>query len=283
MGLAKASGKKLPMLAKSRLVVQGHKEIGDFRSDSPTASLLAFNLLCSIAASKKWTLAAGDAPNAYLQGGPLQRLLVLMPPKPLPDPALEGKYLVAKSGIYGTRDAGRGFWMKLRRRCHEAGWVSHPLEPALFMKYDGDVLVGLLLTHVDDLLYAGSGPVYDEAMNRLREDFKLKQNERFTFCGKQVFQDKDGSIIVGQGDAARAIDFVEISPSRRKLLAGRCTSEELTEIRRVVGAVGWLARQTRPDLLAATSIHAQSTSDPRVSHLVAANSLIKAARQDADS
>ena len=56
----------------------------------------------------------------------------------------------------------------------------------------------------------------------------------------------------------------------------------MTEIRRVVGAVGWLARQTRPDLLAATSILAQSTSDPRVSHLVAANSLIKAARQDAD-
>ncbi len=75
--------------------------------------------------------------------------------------------------------------MKLRRRCHEAGWVSHPLEPALFMKYDGDALVGLLLTHVDDLLYAGSGPVYDAAMNKLREDFKLKENtERFTFCGK---------------------------------------------------------------------------------------------------
>ncbi len=51
--LAKASGKKLPTLAKSRLVVQGHKAIGDFRSDSPTASLLAFKLFCSIAASKK--------------------------------------------------------------------------------------------------------------------------------------------------------------------------------------------------------------------------------------
>ena len=93
--LARSSGKRLPLLAKSRLVVQGHKEIGDFRCDSPTASLLAFNLLCSIAASKKWTLVAGDAPNAYLQGDPLQRLLVLMPPKPSPDPALKGKYLVA--------------------------------------------------------------------------------------------------------------------------------------------------------------------------------------------
>ena len=33
----------------------------------------------------------------------------------------------------------------------------------------------------------------------------------------QVVQDKDGNITVGQGDAARAIDFVEILPSRRKV------------------------------------------------------------------
>ncbi len=64
--------------------------------------------------------------------------------------------------------------MKLRRRCREAGWISHPLEPALFMKYDGEALAGLLLTHVDDLLYAPSGPVYEEAMSKLREDFRLK-------------------------------------------------------------------------------------------------------------
>ena len=138
-------------------------------------------------------------------------------------------------------------------------------------------------TNASIKFFGGGGGGFNNRRWGLREDFKLKENkERFTFCGKQVFQDKDGSIIVGQADAARAIDFVEILPSRRKLLAARCTSEELTEIRRVVGAVGWLARQTRPDLLAATSILAQSTSDPRVSHLVAANSLIKAARQDAD-
>jgi hypothetical protein len=119
------------LLAKSRLVVHGHKEIGDFRSDSPTASLLAFNLLCSIAASKRWSMLAGYSPNAYLQGDPLERLLVLLPPSPLPDPSLKGKYLVAKSGSCGTRHAGRGFWIKLRHHCHIAGWVSHPLEPAL--------------------------------------------------------------------------------------------------------------------------------------------------------
>jgi hypothetical protein len=40
--------------------------------------------------------------------------------------------------------------------------------------------------------------------------------------------------------------------------------------------------KTRLDLLAATSVLAQSLSDPRVSHEVAANSLVKAAAQNAD-
>ena len=51
-------------------------------------------------------------------------------------------------------------------------------------------------------------------------------------------------------------------------------------MRRIVGAVGWIARQSRPDLLAKTSILAQSVSGPnvlKVDHLVQANKFVKAA------
>ena len=41
--------KEYPFAAKSRLVVQGHQEdASDLRTDSPTASLLAFNLLSAV-------------------------------------------------------------------------------------------------------------------------------------------------------------------------------------------------------------------------------------------
>ena len=281
--IARSSGKKVPLQAKSRLVVQGHKETGVFRSDSPTASLLAFNLVCSVAASKHWKLFAGDAPNAYLQGDPLQRLLVLRPPHPLPDENLQGKLLIAKSGIYGTRDAGRGFWLKLQRQIHAAGWITNPLEPAFFTLYDEGNLVGVMITHVDDLLYAGAGPVYEKAMNAIKADFKLKENTgTFTFCGKQIIQDDDFTIRVGQADAANSLEFIDVTPARRRLLGASCSAPEISEIRRVVGAVGWIARQTRPDLLAATSLLAQSMSGPRVADIVAANALVKSAMQDAE-
>ena len=60
----RALGKRVPLLAKSRLVAQGLKGIGSLHSDSPTASLLAFNFAYSLAASKKWNMRTGDAPNA---------------------------------------------------------------------------------------------------------------------------------------------------------------------------------------------------------------------------
>ena len=163
--------------------------------------------------------------------------------------------------------------MKLQRRVHAAGWITHPREPALFTLHDKVTLVGMMITYVDDLLCALAGPVYEKAMDAIKKDFQLKENTgTFTFCGKQSIQDDNYTITVGQADAANSLEFIDITPARRKQPVAPCTAAEISEIRRVVGAVGCIARQTRPDLLAATSLLAQSLSGPRVAHVVAANS-----------
>ena len=60
--------KEYPFEAKSRLVVQGCQEDGNnIRSDSPTCSLLSFNLVCTIATIMQWVIGAYDASTAYLQ------------------------------------------------------------------------------------------------------------------------------------------------------------------------------------------------------------------------
>ena len=47
----------LPLHAKARLVVRDDTEdLTSIRSDAPTASLLAFHVLCSTAASRGWKL-----------------------------------------------------------------------------------------------------------------------------------------------------------------------------------------------------------------------------------
>ena len=77
--------KEFPLESKSRLVVQGHQETDTgIRSDSPTASLLSFNLVCAIAVIQRWIVMACDASTAYLQSNGISRLLLLRPPRPPP-------------------------------------------------------------------------------------------------------------------------------------------------------------------------------------------------------
>ena len=60
------AGETVEVQAKAGLVVQGHQERYEVRSDSPTASLLGFMLVCTIAVLFRWTFKAWDATAAYV-------------------------------------------------------------------------------------------------------------------------------------------------------------------------------------------------------------------------
>ena len=64
---------------KSRLVACGQLEAHkkEIRSDAPTCSLEAFNLIVSFAACNKLKLRCADLSNAYFQGEKMDRLLLL--------------------------------------------------------------------------------------------------------------------------------------------------------------------------------------------------------------
>ena len=59
------------------------------------------------------------------------------------------------------------------------------LEAALFYLTDGDMLVGALVTHVDDLYCTGVGKKYESSMSSLEKEIYLKKSGEFRFCGMQ--------------------------------------------------------------------------------------------------
>ena len=168
---------KLPLKAKSRLVAVGCYESVHVRTDSPTSSLLVFHLICSTAARKHWLLVKLDATSAYLQGDDVDRMLVLRPPSPLPPGVLPGSLFVCHGAIYGTKDAGRKWWSKLRRTLRGNSWQESRLERAFFLLFDGDILVGLIGTYVDDLFATGdtTNKLYNETMDELRKVLLLTE------------------------------------------------------------------------------------------------------------
>ena len=96
-----------------------------------------------------------DIRNAYFQGEPLDRALLLAPPRGgLPGEDTNGAAILARAPIYGTRDGGRGFWRKLRKVIMQAGMDTVAGVKSIYsLHVDGDVKV-MMGTHVDDLIWA---------------------------------------------------------------------------------------------------------------------------------
>ena len=143
------------------------------------------------------------------------------------------------------------------------------LEPALFYLHDeNEKLKGVISLHVDDAFIAGEGPMFDASLTALEKalDLTFKYGE-FVYCGKTVNQDDDYSITVTQPDASMAVEKINLTRQRRKELDQDATPSELTELRSVVGSLGWVARQTRADLAYVQSRLAQRVSRATVGGL----------------
>ena len=164
---------------KSRLTARGDLEgLDGIRSDSPTAETEAHHLLFSWAAASKVKLKSGDISNAYFQGEELDRLLLLKPPKGIPDPDNEDgeAMILARVPIYGTSDAGRKFLQKFRTVITGAGFRENKIAKTLcFLEEDGDVK-GILITHVDALCWSMK-PGYEKPIQETSDAFVVKNVE----------------------------------------------------------------------------------------------------------
>ena len=101
---------------RSRLVACGHLEHVDrneLRCNSPTADAEVHCLIASYAASRRLKLRGGDITSAYSQASPLERMLLMRQPTGGLPGVPEEAMLICRLPIYGTIDAGRGFYNRL--------------------------------------------------------------------------------------------------------------------------------------------------------------------------
>lgn len=164
--------------------------------------------LQTIAAMKSWAIASFDA--AYLQSQCVSRLLILRAARPLPPGVRPGTLFSAKGSVYGTKDAGRISFETLKPWVgFNASWSK-----AMFFPYDEDNvnLVGIMASHVDDLIVCGSGEKYEEPMGKLPVELHLKKNaKKFRFCSKNRVQREGYSVSLEQVDAIEALEYTSTS------------------------------------------------------------------------
>ena len=231
-------GPHVAPLFKSRLVSRGDlEETTGVRTDSPTCDIEGLNILLSWVSCERLTVKSGDITNAYFQGCPLERLILMrQPPGGVPDVDISADTMfVARVPIYGTCDAGRGFWKKLRHDILSTGLKENAVIRALYIyQEDGEPKL-MLPTHVDDMLWATKSR-YEDRVQQLPDRYTIKTVESgtFRFCGREVIQHSPR-------EPARC------DPQGRKQ-TDLARDHEIAQLRSVVGSLAWVARQCRPQL-----------------------------------
>ena len=154
--------KHVPMNLKSRPVALGNQEKREMCSDSPTADAEGIH-------SRKAKVWCGDLESAHFTGERMSRVSLLRQPRSgLPGLEPDDR-LFKRVPVYGTQDAGRGFWKKFRHTLIAGGVRENRVFSAVYtLTVDGQ-LRGIVATHVDDLLCAFDGPVGHGVIDRGRE------------------------------------------------------------------------------------------------------------------
>ena len=280
---------------KARWCLQGHSD-PDFKDKinsglchSPTLGQIARALVLQIIVCKRWTLCLGDIKGAFLEAGPLhQKYRPLFARQPAGGvPGLAPDDVIEVTGnVYGSNDAPFNWYNVFGSEVQQHGWQKSQFDSCLFyLRDDTGTLVGVLAAHVDDTIVAGQGPVFDKAVQRLRERFPYRKWRigNGEFCGIQYQQcPKTFEITYHQKEYAQHLRPIHITKERSRNKNSPANDREIAALRAVNGAANWLSSQSRPDLCTQTSFSQQCFPNPKISDLMFANQLVHRAKQYAD-
>ena len=269
--------------AKARMVVIGFEDpdLGEISSDSPTLTKDGRQLVVQTVASHRWELVSFDVSTAFLNGEGDGRLLGLYPPPELAEGLSMGPTDQCQlvGGAYGRVDAPALWFKKFRSSMLEVGFVQCPLDPCVFAIYSHQGKLkkcqGVLGIHVDDGI-GGGGPLFHAAVEKLRAKFKFGSYDRreFDFTGIHYRQMPDGGVEYDQIKYLEKISPLSVPKERRATPDASLTSQEVSQLRSIAGALQYAAVHTRPDLAARVGELQSACSKGHVSDLLLANRVL---------
>ncbi|OLQ12867.1 hypothetical protein AK812_SmicGene3197 [Symbiodinium microadriaticum] len=283
---------------KSRWTVVGWKdpEVHSIERSAPTPLSTSIYLAMQVSACRSWTGFVRDVKTAFLQGLPTtrkQKLAVRMPPCEH-FPEYDAKQLILLlTEVYGLV-SGPSWWRRslLNVLIRELGYKLCPFDRCVLVLHadpsekleDQDKTQGIVVIEIDDVLEAGS-PRHREKMELLEKRFNfgkvtnLMETEAGSgYAGRRLRQRKDYSYVYSMNDyVSNRLRFVEVSRHVTKKAAPQTSlrDDEESQLRGVIAAINWTAREGRPDAAAAASILAGCFPDPKMMDVYAVNQVVQ--------
>ena len=278
--------------AKARLVILGYEDplIDSLPRDSPTLGRDSRMIALQCIASHRWTVRSFDIRTAFLRGSRQDsRILGMEPPTELrtkmklqPDEICE-----LQKGTYGLINAPLLWYCELKNALLSLGFVISPMGPCLFVlpkkqfnPEDTCHIHGIVGIHVDDGL-GGGDAIFNQAISMLEKKFPFGSQRQgsFTLTGIQLKQERNGEIILSQKDYINDIPPIEISRDRRKTPDAKITTQELQDLRGLIGSLQYAASNSRPDLSCRLSLLQARVTCATVSDLLNGNRLLNDAKK----
>ncbi|CAE7751606.1 RE1 [Symbiodinium sp. CCMP2592] len=279
---------------KARLVIAGHRDpdlLKGLPTHAPTISRQGILLLLQILSSNlenDWNGYAGDVTAAFLCGEELQRELYLRQPRSGLGNLHPEQLLRIRKPIFGLVDSPSAWWQKFRSTMrslvvHHDGkrWmvVQSTLDHCIFMvqevlseKEGGGYELGppqaYLGVHVDDVLLVGKRALCEVLKAEISKKFPIRdwETEKFEYVRdlRGQGEDQPGEL---RGHPAESPDHAEASETQKH------------DNMSLIGALSWMASQTRPDLQVGVSMSQQRQKDPLIGDVRFTNQLARRAME----
>ena len=175
--------------------------------------------------------------------------------------------------LYGLSDSCRKWYFTLKNALCEVGLKMSQYDKAMFYLFDTK-LQGVVIIHVDDLLYAGTTK-FQDMMKKISQRFKISKSEQgvFRYIGMDLSSNQN-EINLSQKSYCSLVQMVKIDYERKKQTEKYLTEDEIKMYQSLLGKLNWLACNSRPDLKFEVFLHAQFKK-PKVKQLISLNKVVK--------
>ena len=174
--------------AKSRWILIGFEDpdVAELNRSVPTPATEDVPMSCQLLASLMAMAFTADVSSAFGQtikgqrkeaGG--KRLFATPPKEGIPGEDPNEEILIEiLAEIYGLVSGPPGWRQTLLTQFKSLNFKRHPLAPCVVLMYETingvkDSLSGLIVIETDDLLGGGIGPLFQDAMDKLRKKFNF--------------------------------------------------------------------------------------------------------------
>ena len=279
-----------------RIVAGGHRQVEGLNyteTFSAAAKMPTVRVVLANAAEQDWEIEHVDVKSAYLNA-PLEETIYMKAPRGVLKPGQEGKVLRLLKGLYGLKQAGRGWYLEMSKVfMKDLGYKRSGTDHSVFHKKTGDEHT-IVAVATDDMAVTSKRKVDAERFkSEIKKHWEITDHGPIKwFLGFEIKRNrKSRTIAINQRSyIEKMVEKFSLTNAKRvstpmepnvhfSLDQSPSSTNQLAHMKGVpyseaIGSVLWPVVVSRPDAAYAIGILSQFIQNPGLAHWEALKRLI---------